>query len=76
MMASRKHGPLCVGVTSDLLSRVTQHREGSKPGFALGHAVKRLVWYEWHEQITVAIHPEKTAEEVQARVEDQPDRTG
>ena len=38
MMASRKHGTLYIGVTSDLLLRVSQHREGAPDGFT-----KRLV---------------------------------
>jgi putative endonuclease len=58
MMASRKHGTLYLGVTSDLRNRVAQQREGLIPGFTQRYGVKRLVWYETHESITLAIHRE------------------
>src|SRR5258706_3464905 len=58
IMASRKHGTLYVGVTSDLRERVAQHREGSIPGFTQRYGVKRLVWYELHDGIVTAIQRE------------------
>ena len=58
-MASRKHGTLYVGVTSELLSRAAQRRGGPIHGFTRHYGVKRLVWYEWHEGIEAAIHREK-----------------
>jgi putative endonuclease len=54
-MASRKHGTLYVGVTSELVQRVVHHREGLKPGFTRTYGVKRLVWFEPHESIAPAI---------------------
>ena len=60
IMASRKHGTLYVGVTSDLLNRVAQHREGRIDGFTRQHEVKRLVWFEWHDSIEAAIQGEKS----------------
>ena len=59
MMASRKHGTLYIGVTSDLISRVAQHREGTYEGFTKRYGVKRLVWFEQHDFMTEAIHREK-----------------
>nr|WP_293681360.1 GIY-YIG nuclease family protein [uncultured Phenylobacterium sp.] len=59
IMASRKHGTLYIGVTSDLVGRVGQHREGVYEGFTKQHSVKRLVWYELHDGIEAAIHREK-----------------
>ena len=59
IMASRRHGTLYVGVTSELLARVSQHREGMMDGFTKRHDVKRLVWIEWHDSIEAAIHREK-----------------
>jgi putative endonuclease len=58
MMASRKHGTLYLGVTSELRNRIAQHREGLIPGFTQRYGVKRLVWYEAYESITVAIQRE------------------
>ena len=60
MMASRMHGTLYVGVTSDLIARVVQHREGLLEGFTKRYGIKRLVWYEHHESIVPAIQREKS----------------
>ncbi len=45
-MASRRNGTLYIGVTSDLVKRVWQHRNGMVPGFTKQHGCKLLVWYE------------------------------
>ena len=58
ILASRKHGTLYVGVTSDLVNRVTQHRAGEIEGFTRRYAVKRLVWFERHDGIVGAIQRE------------------
>lgn len=59
IMASRKHGTIYIGVTSDLPRRISQHREGLRPGFTEKYGVKRLVWFERYETITAAIKREK-----------------
>ena len=59
MMANRRHGTLYVGVTSELITRVTQHRGGAIPGFTATHKIKRLVWYQAFDLMTDAIHREK-----------------
>ena len=59
MMANRKHGTLYTGVTNDLVRRTYEHREGLVDGFTRMQGCKRLVWYEVHEQIEVAITREK-----------------
>jgi putative endonuclease len=59
IMASRRNGTLYTGVTSDLLGRVWQHREGVMPGFTSKHGVKRLVWFEQHSTMEQAISREK-----------------
>ena len=59
IMASRRNGTLYVGVTSDLIGRVYQHREGGMPGFTMKHSVKRLVWFEQHGTMEQAILREK-----------------
>jgi len=58
MMASGQHGTLYIGVTSDLIGRVVQHRQGLRDGFTKRYGVKRLVWYELHESIMPAIRRE------------------
>ena len=49
ILASQRNGTLYIGVTSDLIQRIWQHREGVVEGFTQQHAVKTLVWYEQHD---------------------------
>ena len=46
ILASRMNGTLYVGVTANLLSRVTQHRDHAVEGFTKRYDVTRLVYYE------------------------------
>jgi putative endonuclease len=59
MLASSRYGTLYVGVTSDLISRLHQHRTGTVPGFTSRYAVHRLVWYELFGDMEHAIGREK-----------------
>ena len=59
ILASQRNGTLYTGVTSDLVRRVSEHREGLIPGFTRDYGVKTLVWHEAHEDITQAILREK-----------------
>jgi putative endonuclease len=59
IMASRRYGTLYTGVTSDLIRRVWQHREGLAEGFTKEYNVKQLVWFEQHSDIYSAITREK-----------------
>lgn len=59
ILASESYGTLYVGVTSDLVRRIWQHREGLADGFTKTYQVKRLVWYEIHDDIIAAIAREK-----------------
>ena len=59
IMASRKNGTLYVGVTSDLLKRITEHKEKAVSGFTEKYGVGRLVYYEETDDIKTAIQREK-----------------
>jgi putative endonuclease len=59
ILASDRSGTLYVGVTSDLIRRVQEHREGLVPGFTKRYAVKLLVYFEPHRDINEAILREK-----------------
>ena len=59
LLASQRNGTLYVGVTSNLIQRIWQHREGVVEGFTQRYAVKTLVWYEQHETMESAIAREK-----------------
>ena len=58
IMASRRNGTLYTGVTSDLVKRVWQHKNGTV-GFTSRYGCKQLVWYELHEEMEPAILREK-----------------
>ena len=51
IMASGRNGTIYIGVTSDLLKRVWQHKGGFVPGFTRKYGCKLLVWYEAHEDL-------------------------
>lgn len=57
--ASAKNGTLYIGVTSNLVQRIWQHREHIVEGFSDRYDVTRLVWYEQHETMESAIVREK-----------------
>ena len=59
LLASRRHGTLYVGVTSDLIKRIAEHRDGLIEGFTKDYGVKRLVWFEQHATMEAAILREK-----------------
>jgi putative endonuclease len=59
ILASRRYGTLYVGVTSHLVQRMHQHREGCFEGFTADHNVKMLVWHEQHGTMETAITREK-----------------
>ena len=59
MLASKRNGTLYIGVTSDLVQRVWQHRNDLVEGFTKQYGVHGLVWYEIHETMESAIGREK-----------------
>ena len=59
LLASHRNGTLYTGVTSDLIKRLHQHREGLLGGFTKDYGVKRLVWFEQHATMEHAITREK-----------------
>jgi putative endonuclease len=63
ILASRKHGTLYIGVTSDLAKRVFEHRTGAIGGFTRRYGLKRLVYVEAFGDIEAAITREKRMKE-------------
>jgi putative endonuclease len=57
MMTDRHRGTLYIGVTGQFHTRIIQHRQGAG-GFTRRYGLKRLVWYEAHDQMTDAIQRE------------------
>ncbi|ABC64899.1 GIY-YIG nuclease family protein [Erythrobacter litoralis] len=60
VLASHYRGRLYTGVTSDLMARIYQHRDETMQGYTSRRDIKRLVWFETHDDIEVAIAREKT----------------
>ena len=59
VLASGRHGTLYIGVTSDLLARLLQHRQGTFRGFTSRYGVTRLVWFAMADTMEAAITREK-----------------
>ena len=63
ILASKRNGTLYVGVTSELVQRIWQHRNDLVDGFTKRYGVHRLVWYEGCGDMEVAIAREKAIKE-------------
>lgn len=63
IMASQPRGTVYTGLTSNLVQRAWQQREGEIPGFTTRYGVKRLVWFEAHDTAEAAIRREKRLKE-------------
>ena len=59
ILSSKPNGTLYIGVTSDLVKRVWQHKNDLIDGFTKEHAVHDLVYFELHENMVSAITREK-----------------
>jgi putative endonuclease len=59
ILASNRNGTLYIGVTSDLVQRVWQHKNDVVDGFTKEYGVHSLVYYELHEDMENAILREK-----------------
>ena len=60
ILASAVRGTLNVGVTSDLVTRIGQHKLDLVEGFTRKYSVHTLVWFELHATMESAILREKT----------------
>lgn len=65
LLASKRNGTLYVGVTSNLIKRVWEHKSHVVDGFTKKYSVDQLVWYEMHETMESAIQREKAIKEWQ-----------
>ncbi|MCW6535069.1 GIY-YIG nuclease family protein [Sphingomonas lycopersici] len=59
ILASGRHGTLYIGVTSNLMARLVQHRDGLIEGFTTRYGVARLVWFQMADTMEAAIRREK-----------------
>jgi len=59
ILASQRNGTLYIGVTSDVIKRVWEHKTGAADGFTKDYAVHKLVHVEFHDTMEDAISREK-----------------
>ncbi len=59
ILASHRNGTLYTGVTSNLMKRIWEHKQGAIEGFTKRYQVHNLVWYESHPTMESAIVREK-----------------
>ena len=59
LLGSHRQGTLYLGMTSNLLGRLWQHRNDALEGFTKHYGVKRLLWFEQHATMHAAITREK-----------------
>jgi putative endonuclease len=65
ILASRRHGTLYIGTTTDLPKRLWEHRTGVVRGFTRRHGIKRLVYFETYHDVSDAIVRERRMKEWQ-----------
>ncbi len=63
LLANKRNGTLYVGVTSNLVQRVWQHKNDLAEGFTRRYRIHMLVWYEQCESMQAAIAREKAIKE-------------
>jgi putative endonuclease len=59
LLAGKRNGTLYVGVTSNLVKRIWEHKNDAVEGFTKRYGIHELVWYEVHETLPSAIAREK-----------------
>ena len=59
IMTNRRHAPLYVGVTNDLMRRVHEHRNKLVKSYASKYNITMLMYYETTENVESAIAREK-----------------
>jgi putative endonuclease len=59
ILASKRNGTLYIGVTSNLIRRAWEHRNGVAEGFTKRYGVHRLVYHEQAPDMACAITREK-----------------
>jgi putative endonuclease len=63
ILTNKPNGTLYIGVTSDIVRRVYEHRIKAVKGFAEKYNLTQLVYFERYEHIEDAIHREKCMKE-------------
>ncbi len=59
ILASKRNGTLYIGVSSDMVKRVWEHKNKLVEGFTKRYGVDKLVYYEQFQEVESAIKREK-----------------
>ena len=59
ILANKRNGTLYIGVTSNLIKRVYEHKKNLVDGFTKKYSIHKLVYYEITDDIESAIRREK-----------------
>ncbi|GAA3705300.1 GIY-YIG nuclease family protein [Oceanisphaera sediminis] len=59
MLTNNRNGTLYIGVTSNLVQRIWQHKQEEVAGFSARYALHILVYFELHADMYTAISREK-----------------
>ena len=63
ILASKRNGTLYVGITSNLIRRIYEHKNDLTDGFTKKYSVHDLVYFEQHLDVNIAIRREKRLKE-------------
>ena len=59
IVTNKPKGSLYIGITSNLIKRVWQHKNEHFEGFTKKYKLKNLVYFEYHKEVYLAIKREK-----------------
>ena len=59
IICNKRNGTLYIGITSDLIKRTWQHKNGLVKGFSKQYGLKTLVYFEAYQNVEEAILREK-----------------
>lgn len=59
IICNKRNGTLYTGITSNLIKRIWQHKNGLVEGFSKRYSIKLLVYFEAHNDVEEAIFREK-----------------
>jgi putative endonuclease len=63
ILTSKRNGTIYIGVTSDLVRRIDEHKRGLDDGFTNKYHCHQLVYLEEYKDIDIAITREKQMKE-------------
>ena len=58
LMTNKPRGTLYLGVTADIVRRVSEHKQGARRSFTGRYNLDKLVWFETFDHIELAIQRE------------------